>query len=330
MERAKPCICPICQKSVQPGLYALRLECKHWNHIKCLTKYPENFQKCPSCLGLIDANVQRYVDTEPDCYKSRDYVNMPLSDSYFNSIAATLSVGKEPFKWLSERAPIDWIRDDKDYGLQRLIASGVKFEHFLMAGYTWDELKTFKDFGDPKRIDRGRQALFALKCNAEHLRDYSHLLGNMVQDLQISGRHMCELFGLGFEPGTCKPLAVYNGKNNVPWKATHLIKLGFKMCDLQGAGLQYLEQYASLEPSDADEVSLEVKDEDISSLVSVDELMEAAHATEVAAAAASAALAKKMPVEGNAKPAPRIYIPPVVVKQSGEKRLHGLRTIKKN
>ncbi len=101
------------------------------------------------------------------------------------------------------------------------------------------------------------------------------------------------------------------------------------MCDLQGAGLQYLEQYAHLEPSDSDEQLMEVKDEDVKALVSVDELLETAFATEQAAAAAAAALAKKMPVESKAPPAPRIYIPPVNVNyDNGEKRLHGLRTKK--
>ncbi len=123
--------CQVCQKTVQPGLYSLRLECKHWAHIKCLSKFPDNFQTCPGCLGLVDRNVQRYVEEEPDSYNGRDYIQQPLSDSYFNSISVALSAKKEPFKWIAEKTPLDWIRDEKGYGLQRLIASGVRFQHFL-------------------------------------------------------------------------------------------------------------------------------------------------------------------------------------------------------
>ena len=313
--------CQVCQKTVSPGLYALRIECKHWVHTRCLSKFPENFQKCPGCLGLVDANVPRYVEEEPDSHNGRDFVQQPLSDSYFNSFSVALSAKKEPFKWIAEKVPLDWIRDDKGYGLQRLIASGVKFEHFLNAGYTWEDLKVFRDFGDPTRIDRARKALFALKCNAEHLRDYPHLLGNMVQQLEINGRHLCELYGLGFAPNKCEPLCVYGGTNKVPWKATDLIKFGIKMYDLHAYGLSYLEQYQHLQPTDVDEIAMEVKDEDVMGLPSL---------VEMAAAAAAAAAARPAPVQPAPPPEPRaMYIPPVVVKyETNGIKLHGLKTRK--
>ncbi len=307
--------CQVCQKTVQPGLYAIRIECKHWCHVRCLKGYPDNFQSCPGCLGLVDVNIQRYIDAEIDSYSGRDYIAQPLVDSYINSLAIALK--KEPFNWISEKCPLDWIRDDKGYGLQRLIASGVTFQHFVNAGYTWEDLKTFKDFGDPKRIERGRQALFALKCNAEHLRDYPHLVGNMAQQLQINGRHLCELYGLAFRPGKCEPLAVYGGTNKKTWLASDLVKLGYKMSDLQACGLTYLEQYQHLEPSDADELAMEVKDADVASLLSVAEL------AATAAAAAAVSVPSQQPVPPQPQPVP--VLPAVVVRYDNGIRLHGLK-----
>jgi hypothetical protein len=306
----------------------MRLECKCWTHTKCLAKYPENFEKCPRCLGLVDTNIQRYNDKEADSFGGRDYIKEPLPDSYFTSFKRSVSRNKEPFKWIAERSPLDWIINEKGYGLQQMISAGVSFQDFMDAGYCWSDLKTFKDFGDPKRIERARQALFALKCNAEHLRDYPHLLGSMMKDLQITGQHLCELYGLGFEPNTCKPLAVAGGVNLVPWKAEHLVKLGFKMNDLFGAGIKYLEQYADLQPTNEDEEFMGVQDADLAILPSVEELMGQRAAANVEPPPAATRIPHQ-PIQQEQPIPPRIQLPPVIVKYGNTgKQLHGLK--KKN
>ena len=262
--------CPSCRYAVEPGLYGIRLECGHWTHTKCLDSANPNFDKCAACSGLVNLNIPQFLADEPDSYNGRDYVQKPLSDSIFTAISTRMS--KEPFKWIADKVPLTWMIREQEYGLQRMLSAGVRFEDFVRAGYTWDDLKAFKDFGSPDRKDRAREALFALKCNAENLRDYHHLVGGMVGELGIEGRHLVELFGLHFPENSCRPLSTIGGHNDKPWVAGDLVKLGFKMRDLFGAGLTYVEQYALLKPTDSDEIALGVTDQDISELPSLTEM----------------------------------------------------------
>ena len=185
--------CPVCRRSVEPGLHALRLECTHWVHAKCLNSKTPDFVKCAACKGEVNMNIPQFDEKEADSVNGRDYVQQPLSDSYFTSFNRTLYKNKEPFKWIHDKTPLHWIIKEKGYGLQKLIQSGVRFEDFMNAGYSWTDLKAFKDFGDPKRKERAKEALFALKCNAEHFRDYPHLVGEVVKELNITGRNLVEL-----------------------------------------------------------------------------------------------------------------------------------------
>jgi hypothetical protein len=264
--------CPVCRRAVQPGLHGIRLECKHWVHAKCMNLKEPDFVKCAACKGEVNMNIPQFDENEVDSINGRDYVQKPLSDSFFTTFSRAYYKNKEPFKWIAEKSPIEWIIKEKGYGIQKMIQSGVRFEDFLNAGYTWDELKAFRDFGDAKRRERAKEALFALKCNAEQLRDYPHLVGSLVKELDISGRNLVELYGLYFKEKSAQPLMVAGGQNTKPWTASHLVNLGFKMKDLYGAGLEYIEQYADLKPTDADEVAMEVKDEDVNNLPSLTEI----------------------------------------------------------
>ncbi len=182
--------CPKCRLLVEPGLFGV-----HWVHAKCLDSKNPDFDNCASCKGEVNLNIPQFDSNEIDSIDGRDYIQKPLSDSFFTHFSRALSQKKEPFKWISEKSPLEWIIKEKGFGLQKIIQSGIRFEDFLHAGYTWDDLKAFKDFGDLQRIQRAKDALFALKCNAEQLRDYPHLLGSMIKDLSITGRNLVELYG---------------------------------------------------------------------------------------------------------------------------------------
>lgn len=253
--------CPTCRKTVPAGLFGIRLECSHWVHTKCLDKQNPDFEKCSACKGEVDLSVPLVDVNEPTSFEGRDYVMNPpkVSDSLFTRLLSRKPA--EPWIWLKEHKAIDWMIQEKGHHLQKMIASGVTMSDFCNNGYTWQELKTFRDLNEP---NRGREALFALQTNAEHFRD--SLGSEPIRELQITGRHLVELYGLHF-PSDEGPIAVVGGRNDRPWKASELVELGMKMTDLMGAGLEHLHQYVHLEPTDADEVKMEVTDADVAGLV---------------------------------------------------------------
>ena len=208
-------------------------------------------------------NVPMVDATEPMCIDNRDYVQDPVaSDSYFSSFGR---YKKEPFTWLAAKKPIEWMVREKGFGLQRMLQNGVTMDDFVNNGYTWENLKAFRDFGSGENHARAREALFALKCNAEHFRDSAHLLGSMVQDLEINGRHLVELYGFYF-PADGKPLSVVGGKNEKYWSGTEVAQLGMKMDDLFGAGIETLDQYIHLDLTAQDEVAMGVTQKDLDDL----------------------------------------------------------------
>lgn len=311
--------CPSCRRTVEPGLFGVRLECKHWVHAKCLDLKNPDFVNCAACKGEVNLNIPQFDKNEVDSISGRDYIKQPLSDSYFTSFSRAIYQKKEPFKWLADKTPLEWIIKEKGYGLQKLIQSGVRFDDFMHGGYTWQELKAFKDFGDPERLQRAKEALVALKCNAEHFRDYPHLIGDVLKELNVTGRNLVEIFGLYFQEKSCKPLMVAGGYNNKPWTANHLVNLGFKMKDLYGAGLEYLEQYALLNPTDQDEIAMEVQDSDIADLPSLTELERQKKEAEEKLRRVNSS------VEPEATQTRRIYIELPKIEIKPRPQLHGLR-----
>ena len=254
--------CPKCRKIVPQGLHGIRLECGHSMHTKCLDKLNPDFAQCSACKGEVDLSVPLVDANEPTTYNGRDYVLDPLpkaSDSLFSRLRGARTA--EPWIWLAEHKPIEWMIQNHGYGLQRMLASGVGMGDFLGNGYTWEELKTFRDLASGQK-ERAREALFALQTNAEHFRDH---LKPAIAELEINGRHLVEMYGFIFEPNC--PLAVIGGKNDRPWSASELVQLGMKMGDLFGAGLESIEQYADLEPTDQNEVEMGVTDADVGGLV---------------------------------------------------------------
>lgn len=248
-------VCSVCQKTVSPGLYGMRIECGHWIHTKHLNKKNPDFEKCPACKGEVDTSAPLIDEQEPLSIEGRDYVKDPPSQGYFKSKSG------EPFCWLKKHKPIGWMVHEKQFGMQKMLQSGVTMDDFLDNGYRWKDLKGFRDFQEAG--DRGRQALFALRTHAEHFRGELGL--QPLQDLQISGRHLVELYGFFF-PEKGGRLQVAGGKNEVPWLASELVQMGMVNNDLFGAGLNFLEDYADLKPTDADEEAMKITDMDIDSM----------------------------------------------------------------
>jgi hypothetical protein len=242
--------CSYCFKVVNAGLYGIKLNCGHWVHSKCLNKKEPDFDNCAECKGEITLK-------EPLPNNKRDYINEPLADSWWLTFKKT-AWKKEPFTFLNEQIPIRELILQKQYGLQKLLEAGVTIDDFLSNQYTWDDLKTFQDF--QQNNNRSKEALIALKCNAEHFRDYYHVLGKAITDLNITGRDMVELYGIYFTEKTPDPMMVAGGKNIKLWSASDVLKLGMTMKDLYGARLQWYEQYANLEASEDEAKRLGVKD----------------------------------------------------------------------
>lgn len=239
--------CPACRKPVQAGLLGMRLECGHWVHTGCMDKQNPDFDQCMACRGDVDLTA-----SEPLSYEGHDYVETPVDRSPYWFSGRSKA---EPFTWLREQKPLKWIIEEKQYGLQRLLHAGVSIDDFLNNGYRWSDLKAFRDMST-----RGKDALFALGTNAEHFR--GSLGVEPVKELGITGKDLVELFGFVF-PETAQPLEVVGGKNDRPWKASELVELGMKMVDLEGAGLEYVEQLNHLEPSAADKRALGITQTDV-------------------------------------------------------------------
>lgn len=266
--------CPVCSKSITGDLHTLSLKCGHKVHSLTCFNEKHGFLKCAACLGIKMENIEakRKVNLfkEPPCLEGRDYIAYPLpySTSIISSLLTIPLISnpkkKEPFCWLTEHKSIDWIQNEKQFGLQKMLRSGVTIDDFLSNGYEWPELRKFDDIGNRANdLSRSRQALAALKCNAEHFRDYYHILGDAIKDLQISGKHLVELYGVQFrsDEKEWKSMVVAYGKNNREWKAEELAKLGFKAKDLIGAGIEYKDQYAALSPTNEDEKIMEISNE---------------------------------------------------------------------
>lgn len=298
--------CPACRTTVPPGLHGIRLECSHWVHTKCLDKKNPDFDQCVACKGVVDLNVPLVDVNEPTCIDGRDYVQEPVAS---NSVLSSLGRHKrEPFTFLAEKKSIEWMIRNQGYGLQKMLQAGVTMNDFLNNGYTWQQLRTFKDLSeDAPSKERSRMALYALKTNAEHFRDHPHLLGSVIPDLEINGRHLVELYGFYF-PENGQPLSVVGGKNESYWNASDLVKLGMKAQDLFGAGMETLDQYQHLQASQEDARALEMTGSDIESLYEPE---------------------PEIVRESVVVVEPAIVRVPVVVPKPKVKRVHGLKPRKK-
>jgi hypothetical protein len=228
--------CSVCAKTVEAGLHTIRLECKCWVHTKCLDNDNPDFEKCARCKGQIGEL------RDPGSYNGHDYVQNPVAPYRIQKLWKS-----EPFCWLREHKPLDWIVNDRGYGLHRLIASGVTIDDLFTNGYDWDQLRRFPDVQK-----RCHQSLMALGCNAEHFRDFG-------TPGTIDGKSLVDYYGFHFPPNGGKA-TVAGGKNQLKWTIADLHPFGITMQNLLDAGMEYVEQYAHLEIKDEDEPKIGVTD----------------------------------------------------------------------
>lgn len=301
-------ICSYCDKIVTPGLFGMQLECGCLVHPNCLDPKNPNFETCkkyPNCKVVT-------ILEEPESVDGRDYINNPPDNlGIMARMKRVVVLTKEPFISIAKKTSVPLLKE-KGYHLQRCIADGVLIDDFLQVGYTWQELKNFKALSGSQGKERARQALVALQCNAEHFRDYKHLLDTTIQDLEINARHMVELYGIFF-PDTEARVIVSNGQNNAkkPWRAEDFIYFGFKKQDLFGAGMKFIEHYEALKPTDADDEQFGMNDDDMQMLKPLNP-------------------PKPKPVPVTAPPPPEPVVPlhlrfPIVTEIEVVKKPHGLR-----
>lgn len=328
MDRLPQNICPFCDTEVKVGVHGIQfLECKHWVHTKCFKQNQCNFEYCKEgCSGPApsDSSSVRVLEEESN-YQGHDYISNPKDPSWWTSTRQTF-LGSEVARLLDagpKKCPIAWLIKDKGYGLQHLLADGIDIEDFVTNGYTWQDLKQFKDMQT-----RPKEALYALHLNAEHLRDYPEALP--VKDIGITGQELVELYGFYF-PEDSDEAEVLNGRNIKRWTAKDLVQLGMTVRDLFGADMRTFEQYEALSPSDEDEAALGVKDEHINALPSIKEQQAKAEAAVAIATKASEQFGPQddeTTIIITKKSHQRTPRPPIVSSPAtyvARPRLHGLR-----
>jgi hypothetical protein len=125
-----------------------------------------------------------------------------------------------------------------------LLKQGVDMTDFLSNGYTWNDLLLYEDVGR-KGATRAKQALMALRCNANHFRDYPDALPykKVAEHAQLQPYDLGTCFGLGFPTDPPGSLQCMGDEN---WTARDCVRLGLNMDDLRDFGLVGLQQYEDL------------------------------------------------------------------------------------
>lgn len=239
-------ICPVCRKGVTAGMSIRHKVCRHMTHAECMNQVDPDFKQCAGCRGIAPKASMEH----PRVYNGRDYVENPVVESLFTSIRSKI---KKQESILTQQLPLDHLNVQHGYHLQRLLSEGVTLDDFLANGYTYDDLTIY-----PSIRDRKLQTLIALKCTADHFKK------KQVPVDGITPRDIVESFGLYF-PENCGALM---SPSNEYWSAAQLVDLGFKVDDLFGAGLEYIEQYNDLEPTDAEESAMGITAADLDDLPS--------------------------------------------------------------
>lgn len=244
--------------------------CGHYAHTLCLHKTGReiDYGRCDSCHGHVDLSQPLLPEVEPVPEDGRDYILDPLTDSEFHSArkkdGVFLRLRKGPLQ-----CPIDMLIRE-GYGLQHMLKEGTTIDDYLQNGYGWNDLTMYQDLDLPDSKARGRQALFALGMRADHLLDYKQALPiDLVRtELEIEPRHLSELYDLTCPEG-CIRLST-SATDDIT--AKDALYLGYSMDDLiRHAGMEYLEQYLALEPTNEDERALQATKQHVTSLKRLDE-----------------------------------------------------------
>jgi hypothetical protein len=163
-----------------------------------------------------------------------------------------------------EVVPIDWMIREKKLGLKHFVAHGGTIMDFLAAGYTIDrDLIKFKDL-DPQRStpEHCLQTLVGdLQTRATHLLDYRNALPMtfLRKEYGLDPTYIAHNMGLVMHP-ELGPVA----HDNTILSAGDLVFLGFSFEDI---GLQNVQQWLSMQPTEEHAAALGATAEKIAALV---------------------------------------------------------------
>lgn len=243
-------LCPLCNTEVKVGIRSITLDCGHLVHSRCLDQDDPQYEACK--VGCKGPRAAAALVEEEIGYQNRDYIETPVTQSLWESMRNAFR--SSPLLSLLQQGPskmpVESLIRDHNYGLHRMLHDGVHIEDFLTNGYTWSDLKKFRECKN-----RLPKTLWALGCTAEHLRDYKHALP--VQEMGLTPQNIVEYLGLVFQDEEDQPYVV-DGKNDRTWTAEHLADLGMDFQSLVNANMKFFEQYESLLSTDADDARLGV------------------------------------------------------------------------
>lgn len=245
-------ICPVCHKSIKPGL-DITHSCGHQSHALCLDQVNPNFEMCDKCLN-------KSVDTldvekkQPTSLNGRDYVVSPANRLWSK---ITRKVEK-----LNSKLPLEHLMAEHNYDLQYLLSQGVTLDEMLHNGYTIEDLELYDDFAGRNGRKRSKQALIALDAQVQHFRDYPKLLSKLEHP-----KDLITDFGLYFPEDNALSLSVYGKELEQPFTLRELCEMGWTKKELFGAGLEYIEQYEDLMPDKESQRKMGIKRKDLDNLL---------------------------------------------------------------
>jgi len=228
-------LCSKCYKVVVLGDGVKHETCEHMSHYHCLDKDNPDFLNCYQCKGGKDLVPVKEITN----VQGHNYILNPMFVKY-DAFVMDPIFNTEP--------SIERLIIGEECHLQLLLYYGVTIDHLLEIGYDHNDLVKFADMSHPG--EQRLRALYALQCTAEHFRDYPKKLP--VKELEISPVHLVEKFGLRFPDGQDSSLITDGGKNNIPWKMSDLLALGFTADTIFGTGLYSYAQLKSLCPTDSE------------------------------------------------------------------------------
>ena len=209
--------CPVCRDVIEVGV-SIQHECGHWSHALCLDENAPDFTKCASCKGEVDLSAPLLPEIEPGATDGHDYIAQPIQ-SITNRVKRRIMRSDGVIKGLlsggPRQMPVDKLIREHEYGLQRCLQDGVTIDDFLSNGYTWSDLSLFQDLNGSKGVRRVQDALVALRCNAQHFRDYDHALpfAEVKEAAAVDAPALMERFGLYF-PQNGQPMTVVDGASD--------------------------------------------------------------------------------------------------------------------
>lgn len=272
--------CSFCGEFADDDLSITHRQCGARTHADCLpTGKPVNYKLCSICTGeAVTLGDVASMDVTPPASATNgrepfppdgvDYVLQPgqkqkqsaggsgawkMVAGLFSRVGGTktapaaaedVKTSQDPEFLIKNRVPVrDMLRFNK-LGLQHLLKQGVDMTDFLSNGYTWNDLLLYEDVGR-KGATRAKQALMALRCNANHFRDYPDALPykKVAEHAQLQPYDLGTCFGLGFPTDPPGSLQCMGDEN---WTARDCVRLGLNMDDLRDFGLVGLQQYEDL------------------------------------------------------------------------------------